>query len=204
MKYAIPVATTQSTSWLIVPRGRWYLSKQPARDHHDDANAFVAALPCRYCHSLARSATDKVENDDGSSIIVTARSPTYSSHYLGRCHDTMKSWNIQKVETMRAMFYGSASFNRPLSSWQAGSVTDFGHMFNRAAAFNQSLSTLDTSSAVDLSYMFYGASSFNQALSTWDIQNVETTTAMLYNAQAFNQALSIWQLSSATDLSLVF
>jgi len=120
----------------------------------------------------------------------------------------LNSWDVSKVTSMGAMFYGASAFNQDIGSWDVSKVTDMGHMFYQASAFNQDIGSWDVSHVTNMLLMFYSASAFNNGgsstINNWDVSHVTTMGAMFYIASAFNQDIGSWDVSNVTNMGFMF
>ncbi|CAL6389478.1 unnamed protein product [Bathycoccus prasinos] len=114
----------------------------------------------------------------------------------------ISKWNIEKVTTMRAMFYYASAFNQDIGSWNTAEVTYMDGMFYAASAFNQDIGSWNTEKVTTMHGMFQYASAFNQDIGSWNTAQVTDMEDMFYSASAFNQDISSWTGSAATTAQI--
>jgi len=76
-------------------------------------------------------------------------------------------------------FAGTFVFDQDISGWDVSKVTSMAAMYFGALAFNHDISGWDVSSVTSMEYMFYGASAFNQDIGGWDISLVNNMESMV-------------------------
>lgn len=107
------------------------------------------------------------------------------------------------VTNLAYTFYGTNSFNQPISGWDTSHVTSLAFTFAGALSFNQALDGWDTSHVTDLSATF-ASSAYNQPLASWDTRHVTTLAGTFSSDKTFNQPLATWNTSHVTDMSDTF
>lgn len=151
------------------------------------------------CYNLELTAIDNL-NLTGTTKLFQA---FHVCENLG-ASGSMNGWDTSSVTDMRAMFYGTSSFNQPIEGWNTSSVTDMSHMFAGASSFNQPLENWDISNVVSMESMFYNASSFNQPIEGWNTSSVTIMRDMFSYATKFNQPLNSWNTSQVIHMSSMF
>lgn len=87
---------------------------------------------------------------------------------------SLDTWDVTSVTTMRGTFSGASAFTGDLATWNVANVADMSEMFHGAAAFNGAIGGWNVSSVVAMDSMFEDASAFDQDLSRWCVAEIVT------------------------------
>lgn len=119
-------------------------------------------------------------------------------------NDSMNSWNMSTIETMREMFESTSNFNAIIGGWNVSNVTDMFGMFLVATSFNQDLNNWNVGEVTTMKSMFHLATAFNGNISGWNVEKLENMENMFWGAADFDQNIGSWNVSMVTDMSGVF
>lgn len=118
--------------------------------------------------------------------------------------DGTETWNVGKVKTFRAMFYGCVLFDGDLGNWDTSSSTSFEDMFFGCSVFNQDIGKWDLGEAKTMRNMFRQALLFNQDLNDWRMTKATDMSDIFREAHAFNGRVEDWDTSSAMLMNGIF
>lgn len=110
----------------------------------------------------------------------------------------LTGWDTSDVTNMKGMFSGS-SYNQPVR-FDTSKVTDMSEMFAHTS-FGSPLE-IDTRNVTDMSGMFKFVRDFNQPVE-FDTRNVTDMSDMFYQAQRFNQPVA-FDTGNVTNMSRMF
>ncbi len=113
-------------------------------------------------------------------------------------------WNVSNVTNMSSLFFSSNSFNQDLNAWNVENVTNMSGMFASATDFNGDISGWNVENVNNMESMFFEASDFNRNIGAWNVGKVPNMEYMFYNATNFNQNIGAWNVSKVTSMSLMF
>uniref|UniRef100_UPI003F4BB10D BspA family leucine-rich repeat surface protein n=1 Tax=Brachyspira catarrhinii TaxID=2528966 RepID=UPI003F4BB10D len=116
----------------------------------------------------------------------------------------IENWNVNKVTSMRGMFYNCYSFNEDIGKWNVSNVENMGDLFYNCINFNQNISEWNVSNVINMRGMFNGCKNFNQPLNKWKTSNLENTEYMFRNCTNFNQSVNHFNMSKVKNAIYMF
>lgn len=116
-------------------------------------------------------------------------------------------WKVDAVQDMAGMFNGCRSFKgRGIGNWNIENVQYMNYMFYGTYDMIEDLGSWNTRSVKQMEFSFYEASAFNTNISGWSVGNVKNLDHAFAKTRSFNQNLCEWgeQLPNDVYINEVF